>query len=241
MGLHLPSLDGEVPESDPSLPARGGTDEPDGRALGTLVHAALEVADLRGRPDRDGLDRLLAAGATALGGFGDGPTPLFREAAPLVAAFWDSSLVDDPRLAQGAREVPFSFVHGDVLLTGYFDLLLRGDEEWRIVDYKTNRLDGRSLEEVLAPYDLQAKVYALAGLLAGAERVVVSFLLLRDPSRPVDVAFRQVDRPVLERAMDGALAGLQAGLYPAREGPECRGCEQDELCRLLVAGASGVV
>lgn len=235
----------ELPD-DPDGPAdhpvpRGGHDEPDARALGTLVHEVLEVVDLRQPPECAALRDLVRGRlAASVDGAPEGATAqLLDEAIPLVLSFWASPVAAYPLLEGAEREVPFSFAHGEILVTGVFDLLVRGEDEWRIVDYKTNRLEGRSRQEVVADYRLQAEVYALAALLAGAPRVVVSFLLLRSPECTEDTRYGPEHQQQLSDSLDQALAGLRAASYPEASGRHCEACANHELCSLLVGEGQG--
>ena len=158
---------------------------------------------------------------------------------PLVLSFWSSPAACYEGIERAEREVPFSFAHGETLVTGVYDLLLRGEQEWRVLDYKTNRLEGRSRAAVVEEYRLQAQVYALAALLAGAPRVTVGFLLLRDPSKTEDVTYLAADREGLSGVLDEALAGLRAAHYPAAAGSQCVDCSRRELCQALVPDEEG--
>ena len=125
-------------------------------------------------------------------------------------------------------EVPFLFSRGDILVSGAIDLLYAQPESWTVIDYKTNRLDGRTTEVAAAPYRLQGELYGLACLLAGAPAVTVAFVFLESPDQVVSTAYGPADRPVLEQRLDGALRGLVGGSFPA---------EQGRLLRLLAPRA----
>ena len=59
-----------------------------------------------------------------------------------------------------------------------------------VVDYKSNRLEGRTPAEITeAAYTTQRLVYALAGLRSGAARVEVSYVFLERPDDPVSAVF----------------------------------------------------
>jgi ATP-dependent exoDNAse (exonuclease V) beta subunit len=229
------ALDTGIPPAEPAL-ARGGEDQMDGRLMGSLVHRCLEHLPLDLEPPDQDIKEVLAR---VLGEFGLSDEPAFTEGARaevlrLVKSFWMSSLAKDRRLVGAAKEVPFLFERGGVLVNGVIDLLIRDQERWHIVDYKTNLLGEGGPEEAFAPYELQARIYALAALEGGAAEVELSFVFLQRAQEPVVRLFGRPDLSALRASLDEALAGLLAGDYP-RSGA-CAGCEQDSLCRDLASG-----
>ncbi len=207
--------------------------EPGGIPVGLLVHAALESLALGSEPSPEVLQGVLRAAASRSADVpgGDvlgGPEHLDRAAA-LVRAFWRSPLAQDPTRSLARTEVPFVFSRKDVLVTGALDLLYAGPDRWWAVDYKSNRLAGRTVEEAAREYERQADLYALACLLGGAPRVTLSFLFLERPEEPVSRVFETTDRARLELALDTALEGIQAGRFPRRE-QECAACSLSEVC-----------
>jgi ATP-dependent exoDNAse (exonuclease V) beta subunit len=203
-----------------------------GREVGLLVHALLQQIDLTGdRPALEGLRRLgegVAAESDLDLVAGD-----VERAAELAAAFWDSPLAEDPEVASALREAPFSFVKGGVSVQGVMDLLLQGGERWRIVDYKSNSLGSRSPAEVAKSYGLQAAVYSLAALRAGAAAVRMEFLFLERPDLPVIFDYGQDDLDGLESVLAGALAGIEQASFPARVDKTCGDCSVEDLCRAM--------
>lgn len=229
-------------EDDPSATIEGlsaeiGTGvEPEGRFMGTLVHAVLENMVLGPPPDIDSVRRALRREAQSRGHEPPSGGSLERGVS-LVRAFWNSPYSDirSPERASSlpadsvATEVPFVFSRGETLVSGVIDLLERRSDAWLAIDYKTNRLGGRRPEEVAVTYRLQVELYALACLLGGAETATVAFVLLEAPERPVCATYGRADRPVLERLLDDALAGPAEGSFPAnREG--CAACALSGLC-----------
>jgi ATP-dependent helicase/nuclease subunit A len=200
-----------------------------GRDVGLLVHSLLEQIDLWGeRPTPDALSAQAEEGATAAGLAlsGDG----IRRAADLVAAFWDSPVAGHPDLASSLREEEFVFVHADMTVRGVMDLLCRSEEGWRIVDYKSNALNGRAPGQVAEGYGLQADLYCLAALRAGAPAVRMEFLFLEKAEEPVIFEYGPEDREQLEGRLEEALAGIGRGAFPLAAGAICVDCGVADLC-----------
>jgi len=202
--------------------------EAGGRLLGTLVHTVLEALVPGTERDSRGVRAAVREAAVAL--LGEEPDPALSErAVSLVRAFWRSPLADLGAPMFGKTEVPFVFSRGDILVSGAIDLLYTGPETWTVIDYKTNRLDGRTTEVAAAPYRLQGELYGLACLLAGAPAVTVAFVFLESPGRVVSTTYGLGDRSGLEERLDDTLRGLVDGIFPAnKEG--CTACWLRELC-----------
>ncbi len=220
-------------ESAESLSAVSSRDlavglEADGRLLGTVVHAALEKLVLGTEPDLLEVRAAIRGAAVAL--VGEEPDPVLLErGAALAQAFWRSPYADLGSRTCGRAEVPFLFSRGDTLVSGAIDLLYEEPERWTVIDYKTNRLSGRPTDVAAAPYELQAELYGLACLLAGAPAVTVALVFLESPDRVVSTAYSPVDLPALELRLDGALLGLAGGSFPANP-IGCSACWLRGLC-----------
>jgi ATP-dependent exoDNAse (exonuclease V) beta subunit len=203
-----------------------------GREVGLLVHALLERAELDGpTPTAEALrDQAAAAATQVVPGLSDEG---IQRAAQLVAAFWDSPLACHPELGSALREEPFFFVHGEVGIHGVMDVLMQSDTQWRIVDYKSNSLAGREAREVAEAYRLQADLYCLAALKAGAPAVSMSFLFLERPEEPVVLECRAGDRELLEARLDAILRGIRESNFPAHMGGGCATCGVESFCRAI--------
>jgi len=162
-----------------------------------------------------------------------------ERAAELVAAFWDSPLAGDPEIGSALREEQFFFLQGDVTVHGVMDLLYQGEQSWRIADYKSNSLGSRTPAEVAESYHMQAAVYCLAALKAGAPAVRMELLFLEKPREPVVFEYRQEDRQHLESLLDGALAGIKESSFPAHVGPACGDCGVEGFCRAMDPALTG--
>jgi ATP-dependent exoDNAse (exonuclease V) beta subunit len=176
---------------------------------GTLVHQALQDLDLR-RPQI--------------------PPRLNPEIRPLIDAFIASDL--RARLATATdlrREQSFAFSLGRTLVTGTFDALAtEPDGTTLVVDYKTDRLNGRSPAQITAhEYLTQRLIYALAALKAGAQRVEVVHLFLEDTTRPVSHIFQSTEITDLQAELERRAAPLLESRFvvtPEPQRPICAGC-----------------
>ena len=135
---------------------------------GSIAHLLLERLDMR-HPAAPG-----AARARRRGGRGGYRRSWPTSTAPTCSASSPRSPRSPlrARLADASRvahEEPFSFALGDLLVTGFLDVLAWEGERALVVDYKTNRLRGREPVAIVeADYAVQRLVYALAALRAGA-------------------------------------------------------------------------
>jgi ATP-dependent helicase/nuclease subunit A len=114
------------------------------------------------------------------------------------------------------REAPFVFAAGagagagGPLVRGVLDVLAEEpDGSVLIVDYKSDRLDGRAPAEVVErDYETQRTVYALAALRDGAPEVEVAYIFLERPADPVTRTFTPADEPALGERLVGLARGI---------------------------------
>jgi len=149
-----------------------------------------------------------------------------------VASFCESALA--ARLAAEpaiAKERHFTFLHDDVILHGYLDVLARRDGRALVVDYKTNALAEATPEEMVeADYRLQRLVYALACLRAGAEEVEVVYAFLERPDAVVEATFTADDVPGLEAELSAAIGRIRRGDFvPTPSEHACATCPALDL------------
>ncbi len=227
----------QAPDGEDDAPGRGETllDDAEsfsGRDVGLVVHALLERAELTAEPPARESLRELAMSVAADAGLRL-PSGGIERAVTLAAAFWDSPWAGDPEVGSALREEQFFFLQGDVTVHGVMDLLCRGEQGWRIADYKSNALGSRAPAEVAESYHMQAVVYCLAGLKAGAPSVRMEFLFLEKPREPVIFEYRQADRQHLEGLLDAALAGIKESSFPAHVGAACSDCGVEGFCRAM--------
>ncbi len=224
--FHLERVAG-LHAGDDALP---GADEEGSGALarGRAVHELLEHLDMAtgALPADERIAEVLASHGL------DAATAAVADLRGLLEGFAGSPL--RARLAAARRvrtEVPFAFnLRGErsLLLTGYLDVLADEDDGTLVVDYKSDALDGRDPEALVAArYDGQRTVYALAGLRAGAERVEVAYSFLERPDEVIAAVYTRADLPALEARLGELAAGLVAGNFEPSASPGrdlCAGC-----------------
>jgi ATP-dependent helicase/nuclease subunit A len=152
----------------------------------------------------------------------------------LVKAFLDSPLREEIGDAKVSAEVPFVLSVSGTLIRGSIDLLVeRDDGSVLVVDYKTNRLDTRTPEDVAARYAVQRDLYALAAGSRG-KAVDSAYVFLEKPAEPVRRRFEAVDlegaRSGIERLLEKlAAARFEVTVHPHRD--LCLDCPaRERLC-----------
>lgn len=153
VGVDRSLLDADV-SAEPPLDARG---------LGTLVHAVLAEIDFARPGDVTALVRRHAEEQLLR-------TDRMNELTELVGRFLASPRAAEMAVAREVhRELEFLLAWPPGrYLQGFIDCLYcDAAGEWRIVDYKTNRVTAETLAGVAAEYEMQMFVYGLA-----AERIL---------------------------------------------------------------------
>ncbi len=200
----------------------GGTQPTlDPRVRGVLVHALLEEPGAAATAAR--VARVAEAHGVVLTG------AEAADVARLADAFGDSPLAARIARARSVRrEHAFTVPLGNTLLTGVVDVLARerGPAQL-VVDYKSDALapDADLAAIVAERYDVQRRVYALAALRAGAQRVEVAYAFLERPDEPVGARYEAVDADRLEHELLELAAGMLAGDYPVAGNPHRELCE----------------
>ena len=142
--------EGEIPYRR----GRGGTN------LGRAVHAVLQSIDLL---TGEGLEDICRAQAEAEG-IGDAAKDVLELSRNALATDTVKGLVDSVK--QGSanyyREVFVSTKLGDRLVEGFIDLLIDAPDGITIVDYKTDRLTTKQVQELGPEYEVQLGLYAWA-------------------------------------------------------------------------------
>jgi ATP-dependent helicase/nuclease subunit A len=199
---------------------------------GVLAHALLEQFDFTAprRPDAE-VVRKAAARVNV-------PAPPDEELADLVMLFAHSPLA--ARLAEAAwirREQRFAFLLEDgPMITGVLDVVAgEPGERMLVVDYKTDRLEGLEVEQLIASaYSTQRLVYALAALRAGAVEVEVAHVFLERPDRPATATFARAEMGRLERELKDLADAIALREFTVTEHPGraiCPGCPAEgSLC-----------
>ena len=142
--------EGEIPYRR----GRGGTN------LGRAVHAVLQSIDLL---TGEGLEDICRAQAEAEG-IGDAAKDVIELSRNALATETVKGLIEGVK--QGSanyyREVFVSTKLGDRLVEGFIDLLIDAPDGITIVDYKTDRLTIKQVQELGPEYEVQLGLYAWA-------------------------------------------------------------------------------
>ncbi len=190
---------------------------PDPAVRGRIVHALLERLDFA-RPEPPS-----PAAVRAAAGDLEPDADEVEAIAGLVGAFAASPLcarlaaADTPR-----REASFALPLGDILVGGYIDVLAReADGGLLVVDYKTDRVGPEAdlAERVARDYEVQRRIYALAGLHTGVASVEVAYCFLRRPAEIVSARYAAAGVARLERELAAVSAPLLAGRFPVSARP----------------------
>jgi ATP-dependent exoDNAse (exonuclease V) beta subunit len=197
-----------------------------GTAIGSAVHAELELMDLAAPAVSDDLEERVRVAYSAAG---DEELALIRS---LVEAYSSSELAARVAGLEGvAKERHFTFEHDGVLLHGFLDVYHRHAADALVVDYKSNALGDDTPEEIVdRSYRLQRLVYALACFRAGAERVEVVYQFLERPDAPVATTFVRDQMAELETELSAAIEHLRRGEFrPTPSEFACAGCPALDL------------
>jgi ATP-dependent exoDNAse (exonuclease V) beta subunit len=182
---------------------------------GVAVHALLEWS-ARGRWREPSAERVAAALAE------QGLEPTAERTAgglDLVRAFLTSPLREEIGDERVSAEVPFVIEVGGTLLRGSIDLLVeRDDGSVLVVDYKTDRLDGRDPEEVVARYTVQRDLYALAAATRGGQ-VETAYVFLERPEPAVREPFGEAELAAARGRVEALVERLAAGRFEVTDRP----------------------
>ena len=146
----LEAGEGEIPYRR----GRGGTN------LGRAVHAVLQSIDLL---TGEGLEDICRAQAEAEG-IGDAAKDVLELSRNALATETVKELIESVKKgsANYYREVFVSMKLGDKLVEGFIDLLIDTPDGITIVDYKTDRLTTKQVQELGPEYEVQLGLYAWA-------------------------------------------------------------------------------
>jgi ATP-dependent exoDNAse (exonuclease V) beta subunit len=236
-------LPGEEPPAPAGAPGDGAgvrseatsEAEPDEPGLtplvrGSVAHALLEDIDFRAPAAPAAADVLSAAAAQGA----ELSAGEAAELAELIDRFLASDLCARLAAARSLRqEAPFAYPFalpggGRLIVNGVVDAMGTEDRRTLVVDYKSDRLDGRDpVELVDRAYATQRLVYALAALREGAEAVDVVYCFLERPDEPVITGYGAADAAALEAELSAVVAGIAAWRFDVSESPNrelCAGC-----------------
>jgi ATP-dependent exoDNAse (exonuclease V) beta subunit len=196
-----------------------GRDRAQALAFGAAVHAGLEWSARHGwtEPPRDLLASLVAGDASA------------ERAAALIAGWLGSPLGAEVRASRARPEVPFALPLADTVVRGKIDLLLDGGGQRRtVVDFKTDRLAGRSAAELGRRYAIQRLVYALAAAKPEAAATVRAIhVFLEEPGEPVVEELGPLELAAARERVGALIARIRAAEFAPAPDPEpalCFGC-----------------
>ena len=180
-----------------------------GREFGNAVHDVFEWLAGSGwkRPSSDVV-------RAALEQYGLDPDEKGREerAITMIGNFLDSEIGERARAGRCRAEVPILVRSGAVMVRGFIDLVVEGGERPLIVDYKTNRLDGSSVGEKMAGYELQRDLYALAlGSAGDHESVDTAWVFLEDASNPAEKTLTRDDIAVVKTELAAIVGEITSG------------------------------
>ncbi|MEW6351177.1 MAG: UvrD-helicase domain-containing protein [Thermodesulfobacteriota bacterium] len=138
------------------------------------------------------------------------------------------------------REIPFEWEHHGFLIAGAIDRLEQDpDSGWRLWDFKTTSLTGRTKEDVVREecYDLQLSIYASAAVhILGQPVSQAAVVFTGDPENPLFPI--ETDTHARTSGVDDVLSELSGSLDVgfngfASTGRTCRMCPYEalDLCR----------
>lgn len=198
--------------------------------FGVAVHEILENLGRSRwpRPQRDRIaDALTRNGIDSAGDLDRTET--------MVAGFAESGLGRKLRDGNAAYEVPLLLNVEGITIRGFIDVLLE-EEVPTVIDYKTNRLDGRSPGEMMAGYEVQRDLYALALARARSiEAVSTTFVFLEKFDEPVVKVLSADDLATAEDRLRGHLKEIISGRYFGNGSALNNPCGECWACRRLSA------
>jgi ATP-dependent helicase/nuclease subunit A len=152
----------------------------------------------------------------------------------LTNAFLGSELRQEIGDSTASPEVPFVLSVGGTLIRGSIDLLVeRPDGSALVVDYKTDRLDGRDPKEIVSRYSIQRDLYALAAAARGAP-VETAYVFLEQPEAPARESFGEAELGAANDRVEALLKRLAAGRFDVTNSPHrslCADCPaRERLC-----------
>jgi ATP-dependent helicase/nuclease subunit A len=221
--------------AEPDAPSSGNGEAPAPEVRrrfgpGVAVHALLEWS-ARNRWREPDAERV----ASALREQGlEGDEEQTAHALGLVRSFLGSPLREEIGDARVSAEVPFVLSVRGTMIRGSIDLLVeRPDGSALVVDYKTDRLEGRDPGEVVERYSVQRDLYALAAASRGAP-VETAYVFLAQPEARVSERFDEAGLDVARSRIEALLERLAEGRFDVTDRPHralCLDCPaRERLC-----------
>jgi ATP-dependent helicase/nuclease subunit A len=187
---------------------QAGTDA--GAARGIAVHALLEWSQANGwrTPSTELVGRVSTSAETKEADLAEGALT-----GPLQAWLDSSFFAERVATKRSRAEVPLLIEVADTVLRGSIDLLV--EEEGKpplIVDYKTDRVDGTEPAALVARYEIQQAIYALAAAEArGVAEVELAYVFLERPGEPVVTRWGQAEIDAGRELLETEIARVRAG------------------------------
>jgi hypothetical protein len=184
---------------------------------GRIFHAAMESADRLALPDlRPMIHRLLALEVSP-------HTPHFaqlvEEVGGMVIGVLSSSFWREVAAGAAARtEFTISAVLGDDFLSGTMDRVYRAsDGVWHVLDYKTDRVDARTVAERAEEYWPQLEFYALlVHLFFQSVPVVGELLFTAMPDRVLRRDFSAQGLAEARQEVATVISHIKSGKFPPK-------------------------
>jgi ATP-dependent exoDNAse (exonuclease V) beta subunit len=221
--------------AEPDAPANPNGDAPAPEVRrrfgpGVAVHALLEWS-ARNRWTEP--DPVRAASVLREQGL-EGDEEQTAHALGLVRSFLGSAVREEIGDAKVSAEVPFVLSVRGTMIRGSIDLLVeRSDGSALVVDYKTDRLDGRDPGEVVKRYSVQRDLYALAAASRGAA-VQTAYVFLEQPEARVGERFDEAGLAAARSRIEALLGRLEEGRFEVTDRPHralCLDCPaRERLC-----------
>ena len=221
--------------AEPDAPSSGNGEAPAPEVRrrfgpGVAVHALLEWS-ARNRWREPDAERT----ASALREQGlEGNEEQTAHALGLVRNLLGSPLREEIGDARMRAEVPFVLSVSGTMVRGSIDLLVeRPDGSALVVDYKTDRLEGRNPDEVVERYSVQRDLYALAAASRGAP-VETAYVFLEQPDARVSEHFDEQGLDAARSRIEALLGRLAESRFDVTDRPHralCLDCPaRERLC-----------
>lgn len=204
----------------------------DAASTGTVFHRCMELLDFANPQDAAALIRQTLEEER----LDVDPAGLVADLETMLARFRQHPLWAE---LAGARrrlaELEFVTRVGRLELTGKIDLLVQNAAgQWRIIDYKSDRVAGEHLAAHAARYNLQMQSYSLAArrYLRSAEPIPATLYFLR-PGLTFEWDAAAMAEPLEDRVarlVEQLADCRRTGRWPARGDDACRHCHYAALC-----------
>lgn len=160
--------------------------------FGSIMHEVLESIDIPALVER-GLPAVSESVENVLANYPDVAQADQERINSIIEDFATSPIAKRLARAESAqKEAPFSFLLGDVVISGRIDVLAKESNYILVVDYKTGSKDA-SLEELEEKYRLQMDVYGLALLKSRADKVEVAIVALENGVQIISQIYSEQD------------------------------------------------